>query len=146
MQHRQGDIKIQAFNPNSNVIIINSSFPSVIINLDSEKDGVTFESIKFAHHSNLSSDLIENDMDGVYMNDQINCFKTGEALNTIMYIKRGKAIVEECKFSLNVINPENRSIIPCITIEKQGFLIMTRCELFGSTNFSKETIGWNWVI
>lgn len=44
-----GDIKIQAAEPTSNVILINNVSPSVIINLENDKDIVHFESIKFAH-------------------------------------------------------------------------------------------------
>jgi hypothetical protein len=62
-------------------------------------------------------------------------------MNCIFYILRGKVSIEECKFSLNVIREENKSIIPCIVIEKEGQLLMTRCELFGTSNANQHTIG-----
>jgi parallel beta-helix repeat protein len=86
--------------------------------------------------------MIDNSKDFNYMDDQINIFQTGENMNAIFYILKGKVCIEECKFSLNVLKEENKmTITPCIVIERAGQLFMTRCELFGTSNQSQTTIG-----
>lgn len=100
-----------------------------------------FESVKFAHSGNAQELMVENARDFNYLDDQVNIFQTGENMNCIIYAIRGKISVEECKFSLNVLRDENRSIIPCVVVEKEGQLLMTRCELFGSSNLNQHTIG-----
>lgn len=40
------------------MIIINGSHPSIIIDLESDKDTVGLESIKFAHHANISPETV----------------------------------------------------------------------------------------
>jgi len=59
--------------------------------------------VKFAHSGNVQELMLDNSRDFNYMDDQINIFQTGENMNCIFYIVRGKANIEECKFSLNVL-------------------------------------------
>lgn len=55
---------------------------------------VHFESIKFAHSASGQEGMIENCPQYNYMDDQINIFQTGNNMNCIIYIIKGKVNVE----------------------------------------------------
>jgi len=50
---------------------------------------------------------------------------TGENMNACIVVRRGVLCVEECRFSL-AGQRDGGKIYPCIVVEQEGSLVMTR--------------------
>ncbi len=57
-------------------------------------------------------------------------YKLSPDMNTNLYIKRGTVHIDECRLSL-ATQKDPTKLVPAIVVEKEGTLVMSRCEVRG---------------
>lgn len=82
-------MRIQASDQGTNAILVSEKFPTLIIDLPQKEDKVILEGLRFAHLCENDKEILRWPTLKALKSNRFRGLKTGDNLNTSIWLKRG---------------------------------------------------------